>query len=122
MNFYRCGGTGGSRINYSTNEQDTGLKWIDGTSSVYRRTFTGTISSGNNANTLIADFTGLQPIACNGWFIDSSGLGMALGYFPHSTTWASALHIDSSHNLMLFTDSALGNGTYYVTVDYIKTI
>ena len=30
---------GGSNINYSTTEQDTGLKWIDG-KTIYQRTFT----------------------------------------------------------------------------------
>lgn len=107
-------------LDYSTSEQATGQKWIDG-SDIYRRTFTGTIDSNTHGTTEIADFTDLQPIACNGWFMDTSGVGMALGYFPNSTSWASALHIDSNHKLLLFTESALASGTYYVTVDYIKT-
>lgn len=34
---YESGGSGGG-VDYSTDEQDTGLKWIDG-SSIYQRTF-----------------------------------------------------------------------------------
>ena len=34
---YTGGGTGGGGINYSTTEQNTGLKWVDG-SDIYQRT------------------------------------------------------------------------------------
>ena len=108
-----------SPLNYSTNEQKTGQKWIDG-SDVYQKTYTGTIDA--DGETEIADFTNKKIIGVDGWFSDSNDtLGMSLGYFPQSQTWSSALHINPNNKLMLMNNSALYNGNYYITVKYIKT-
>lgn len=51
-------GGGSAGINYSTTEQDTGLKWVDG-SSIYQITYTGLSFSSNSVSDL-QDCTGLN--------------------------------------------------------------
>jgi hypothetical protein len=46
-------------VNYSTVEQDTGIKWLDG-SPIYQRTFTGTKDLTANANTVLASLSGIS--------------------------------------------------------------
>lgn len=50
------GGGGGGGVNYSTEEQDTGLKWLNG-ETIYQKTFTGAFSMTGTAWTSFADVT-----------------------------------------------------------------
>lgn len=104
-------------LDYSTEEQDTGLKWIDG-SPIYQKSFTGVALT--VAHTIM-DATGIIPIRCDGWIRRSSNnMGVSLGGITNSTTWTLALHIDSNNNLCVMAGNDTIGCTYYVTVYYIK--
>ena len=50
---------GGALVNYSTIEQDTGIKWLDG-KTIYQRTLTGTKDVSANLNTVLVTVTGVE--------------------------------------------------------------
>ena len=50
------GSGGGGGVNYSTEEQDTGLKWLNG-DAIYQKTFSGSFSMTGTAWTSFADVT-----------------------------------------------------------------
>ena len=109
--------SGYSPINYSTTEQNTGIKY--GNDDVYQISFSGSMASGDIE---IATFTNKNIVECSGWIKDGDGLGMNLGcYFDSSSTWWNALHIDTNGKLLLLHGTAVDSGTYFITVKYTKT-
>lgn len=103
--------------NYSTTAQVIG-KWTDGTTNVYRKTYTGTVDS--SGTTVLGDMTGLKVVGANAFFYSSEGNGLSLGVIPGVQEWNAALHINSSHELAIMSASALSGGSYTVTIDYIE--
>lgn len=106
------------RTDYSTSEQNTGVKWIDG-NDVFQRTYTGTIAT-TGITVLDSDVSDITVIGQDTWLYDANGLGTSLGMIPNSSTWINCLHINANHELCLHSNSAVYNGTYYVTIKYIK--
>lgn len=108
--------SGYSPINYSTTEQNTGIKY--GNDDVYQISFAGSLTNGDVE---LATFDH-DIIECGGWLKNGDGLGMNLGgFFDDATTWWAALHINAQGKLVIRHGSALSEGTYFITVKYIKT-
>lgn len=108
------GDTPAGGISYSTEEQDTGLKWIDN-SIVYQKTFTGSTTA-NADHTVISEE--LTAATCK-----IVGSSISVG------TMASAGYINSSNYCGLWLANAAlsiyhpttDSKTYTITVKYIKT-
>lgn len=100
-------------IDYSTQEQDTGLKWIDG-KNIYQITLTG---SGSSDYTLPIDLTNLNIIDYKGIWIDSDNIVRG---DPWSTTgtWFR-FYIGSIYN-GVYVECNKQN-TCYITLYYTKT-
>ena len=96
-------------------------KYADGTTDVYRKTYTGTV--GDTGTTVIDDdVSGKTIVGCNAFIYDTSGLGTSLGAIPNSGTWVNCLHVNASHELCLMSESAVVGGSYVVTIDYIVSV
>ena len=115
------GGVGG--IDYSTTEQDTGLKWIDG-SAVYQQTFTGTTPNANTGSVNLPEGTRGQVISIEGIAgpnnIDSNlPLPSKNGMIYISTTATEG----SPYGYIYFDvsgDSTFKNVPFELTVRYLK--
>ena len=113
-------GGGGGSLDYSTEEQDTGMKWIDG-SAVYQKSYTGTIGSAG-ATLVEADFQH-NIIGVDAWFRDTAGRGMSCGDL-NTSGWAAAVHVTEINNvrsIVTYTGNALTGGTYFITIRYTKS-
>lgn len=110
-------------VNYSTSEQDTGLKWIDG-KSIFQKTITFTVTGGG----YISNPTGITGIET---LIKHEGIGIINGYIidetaynnPPTNAYSIAI-IYFLQNGELFadyraTDEAVG-ATFYITFLYTK--
>lgn len=109
------GGGGGGGVNYSTDEQDTGLIWVDGTSHIFQKTYI--LETGSHATyTLDEAFTG-ELIRTEGQWTDSGSTRRPIPYFI------------SANNVIVYTQSDQlkiqlepeGASDIFVTVRYIKT-
>lgn len=77
---------GGGGVNYSTEEQATGLKWIDG-SAIYQKTFDLNVSESGSTSTLLTLATGYKIIKMEGnygpwplnFFIENNGRAITYG-------------------------------------------
>lgn len=109
--------------NYSTEEQDTGKLWVDGTSHVYTRSFSGTIANGSITDILSTGVANITIINATGFFYNTSGLAMSLGQIPSASQWGAALHVRDdagTKKLALMASTELYNGSYNATIEYIK--
>ena len=114
------GGSSGGGISYSTTEQDTGLKWIDG-SSIYQITYTGLSFSSNSVSDL-QDCTGLnidtlvsiEGVSSNGnTIVDvSRGNIKAQGKVQYDM---------STKHLYFYAGEDCPGGTIHVTLRYTKS-
>ena len=116
---------GGGSINYSTQEQDTGIKWIDN-NPIYQKTIvTPALNISANSSTSVS----LSSLGLTGYdtIIDINGkndtLKLPLPYIVWSsnTLYALTVSYDGSSNL-LFSRSGGGinNQVYTVTIRYTK--
>ena len=99
--------------NYSTSEQNTGIKWIDGRD-VYSKTF-----SGNNSHDKVLDSSfpnNYEIIHADAYVYNSSIVGLTLGYFD--STWRCQVIYIPQVGLTL--QSGIDGGTYNVTIYYVK--
>ena len=103
---------GGGGIDYSTTEQDTGLKWIDG-KPIYQKTFSLAFTS----NFLSVDLTALNidsVVKIEGGVCDSSG-----GYIPFGYENATSIYTASSTTMSVNNSyngsRPNGNATIYYT-------
>lgn len=104
----------GGGINYSTDEQDTGLKWIDDRA-VYQKTFTGSTAA-NTDHTVISEE--LTQTTCE--IVGSSmsvGANASAGYVNSSNYCGLWL---GSSTLSIYHPSGVSEN-YIVTVRYVKT-
>lgn len=108
----------GGGINYSTDEQDTGLTWVDGRS-VYQKTYVGTLSG---TTALIEALGNREIIDTEAFFMSAGGLGLSLGQIPNNGDWGTAIHIDGSSNIVLYVGGGMENGTYKLTLKYVKGV
>lgn len=109
-----AGGGGGGGVNYSTTEQNTGLKWIDG-KDIYQKTFSLTFSS----SFLTVDLTSLNIETVipkiEGGVYDSLG-----GFVPFDYESTTSIYMSSVTNM------SVNNGFYssrpngYATIFYTK--
>lgn len=104
-----------SQINYSTEEQDTGLTWIDG-NKLYQKTIEliGLQSEQVHNNVVDGDIVLIK----DGYFENQTGYR-----FPISTNWGNgnqSTYIISKDNSVL---TRVNNGTYkaIITIQYTKT-
>lgn len=105
-----------SGVNYSTSEQDTGLTL--GTAKVYQKSYSGD-TAGEGTTTLETAFAH-NIISVDGFFKDSSGLGMSLGDM-NTSGWSVAIHQNTEGDVVIYPGTALLGGTYFVTLRYTKS-
>ena len=116
--------TGGSTINYSTSEQDTGMKWINN-KPIYQKTRSYKMPS-TNSNTDVNNFFGItnadQVISLFGFLKDSGG------YYAIFHPWYSnrfGFVYNPSNDIMSVQWGSettwAYNQTAYVTIQYTKT-
>lgn len=106
---------GGGGPDYSTEEQDTGLKWIDGRT-VYQKTYHGTASGGQNYTIFQAGFSSdNELIGFEGWYGEYS--------VPFYSSGTFNSYLTSTYNgtaLAILYGSSYRGKTYTVTVRYVK--
>ena len=113
-----AGGAGG--IDYSTTEQDTGLKWIDG-KTVYQKTVSiGTLPNTNQANVphLISNIDSI--IMCTGFATNGTST-LPLPYATNSDGANIGINCPDKTNITIFDGSDRSSFTGYVTLRYTKT-
>jgi hypothetical protein len=105
----------GGGVDYSTTEQDTGLKWIDG-KNIYRRTFTGNLG---NASTQIASVPNTVPLPMSNYIAGNSSVKI-INTNPDlgSSSAATRLRFETPGNLWL--DCTNRSGWSYI-VNYYYT-
>ena len=118
------GENGKGFIDYSTNEVDTGLKWIDG-STIYRKVFSDTVSI--SANTMSAINTGTSAKTIinaygyfDSWHSGSNYNRVAFGQYNGTNIYSSALIRNASYIELQFISSINVSSSYSVVVEYIK--
>lgn len=121
------------QMDYSTAEQKTGVKWIDGRD-IYQRTFVKTLASSPDADAssfLIA--SGLDTIDV---LIDISGTVKGNGVHAFCGTtglingngWKYSIHLDSDDQLVVWAGSSsdyyseIAGGKAYITIKYVKNL
>ena len=103
--------TGYTPINYSTSEQDTGLKWIDG-NEVYQKTYTGTVAS-----TISID-QNIKIIEISGGLTDNNGDY----YVPIQWgTGGAYAAVHQSNDGVLSINTTTDRSKYIITVKYTKS-
>ena len=111
-------------VNYSTSEQDTGLKWIDG-KSIYQRTVTFTVTGGNVYVSNPTGITGVDNI------IDHQGIGRVGDFIITETAYnnpptnqhsiAILYNMQSNEIYADYRATSEANGaTFYITFLYTK--
>ena len=115
-----------SDMDYSTSEQDTGCKWIDG-KKIYKQTFTGTYNSPANTTTNVFTFSGVSDLVdVKGW-IANTDAKVAFGTAHRAGTSlildSTALLVDTNVIIRSFNNTAYAgsNLSYAVTLWYTKT-
>ena len=104
-------------VDYSTSEQDTGVKWIDGRP-IYQKTYTGTTAS--NQTVIDSDFA--NEIINSELYVDDTAhtAGQTEGAFPGNTNWGSAVHLSATQGLCIMIGNACVGGSYRMTIRYVK--
>lgn len=114
------GGSGGGGIDYSTDEQDTGLKWIDG-KKIYQKTYSFTTPASGQSLTLDTIATLDKIIEINGLF---NILGTDWYVFPDtqsSENQAIVYYESSSHKILCYVaGSARAERAAIATIKYTK--
>lgn len=121
------------QLDYSTAEQKTGVKWIDGRD-IYQRTFVKTLAylpDADSSSFLIA--SGLDTIDV---LIDISGTVKGNGVHAFCGTtglinangWKYSIHLDSDNQLVVWTGSSsdyyneIAGGKAFITIKYVKNL
>ena len=112
----------GGGISYSTEEQDTGLKWIDG-SPIYQKTivYTNAIAVNQTTTLAIANYIGAdvaQIIEING--ITGNGLPINTSWPQGGYNWGIATYASGGNINIVNASNAITDGIY-ITVKYTKT-
>ena len=116
------GGGGGGGVDYSTEEQDTGLKWIDD-SSIYQKTivYTNAIAANQTTTLAIAAYIGAdvaRVIEING--ITGNGIPINACWPQGGYNWGIATYASGGNINIVNASNAITDGIY-ITVRYTKT-
>ena len=125
---------GGNRdytpISYTTGEQDTGLKWIDG-KKIYQQTIQPNLSIGTNAtqldlSTYISNIDMLFIDTTHSWCAQTNGDLIPLTFSPASnfSEWGITYKTVGKNKLMFYVGTKATDGGYsvkYLTLQYTKT-
>lgn len=116
------GDTPAGGISYSTEEQDTGLKWLDG-KSIYQKTvvYTNAIAANSTTALAIADYIGAnvaQIIELNG--ITGNGISINSCWPQGGYNWGIATYASGGNISIVNASNAISDGIY-ITVKYTKT-
>ena len=111
---------GGGGVDYSTTEQDTGLKWVDG-SSIYQITYTG-LSFSSGAVSDLQDCSGLnidtlvsiEGVSSNGNGIVDVSCGNVQAQGKLQFDW-------TDKHLYFYAGNDCPGGTIHVTLRYTKS-
>lgn len=114
------GGGGGGGVSYSTEEQDTGLTWIDG-SPIYQKTFDCGAAPSNNLLEVAHGITGIDFVVdMRGTAIDTVAGFDPVPLVQGNGTYQMALTVDNT-NIKIVTAYHLSSITnIYVTLKYTK--
>ena len=113
-------------ISYSTEEQDTGLKWVDG-KTIYQKSFNVSFtwtSSRTWVNPSPIDLTSLNPemvIKMDG-VVDAFGQIHRIPYIDNSTCYVDYFYQKNTHKISIVTsggDNTTATGVF--TIQYTKT-
>lgn len=113
---------GGGGKNYSTTEQDTGQKWIDGTTPVYQKTINfGALPNAGTKN-VAHGITGLDRLVAHQGAADNSSTGGNIA-IPYGADGTSKVYMFvNATNVSIVTASDLtAYDTCYITLFYTKT-
>lgn len=114
------GDTPAGGISYSTEEQDTGLKWIDG-KSIYQKTLFIENAPSNDSGTYpIADNID-RVITYNGIFYNSAGGAEDLFYSRSDSSTSTWYSIILPTNALFIKSYISRSGSIYATIRYTKT-
>ena len=102
------------KINYSTTEQKTGEKWIDG-KDVYQKTLTGSLSTGDN--NISYGITADTVISVVGMANET----LPLPYSLDSSSWSIYLVDGSTSGIKIRNGSSIAATTYTLTIKYTKS-
>ena len=117
------GGAGGGGVNYSAEEQDTGLKWLDG-NTIYQTTFdTGTLPN-NTTKTVAHGITDLNYVIEVRGFAKNPLTGEIIP-LPYTASAGASGQVGVSFtatNIEIFTGGNLGGYTEsWITLLYTKS-
>lgn len=105
---------GGGGIDYSTSEQDTGVKWIDG-KPIYQKTYTNIITSISLTSLNIDMIVGYH-----GMWKSVYGPQRNLDFYGSSTEY-SRMTFDSSYSSMQLNVTGWSISSGFITIFYTKT-
>lgn len=112
--FNRGGGDG---VDYSTDEKDTGLKWIDD-KHIFKKSFIGSVS--NHQLTISTELSNVEFLNVEGVVTSSIDNGKRLPINSYeSGYWYSITHLLDNGNVLLNTGSNI-DGQYLMTLYYVK--
>ena len=108
--------TGG--VDYSTTEQDTGLKWTDG-KNIYKKTYRVDLTSDNLNVDLDIEGTISEVIKIEGVWTDGSGVFN----FSYSRAYRTAVDIDLNNKRLRYAGNVHGDSVKSsVTIYYTKAV
>ena len=109
-----CTSTGG--VDYSTTEQDTGLKWVDG-KDIYQKTYMVDLTSDSLNVDLDIEGTISSVIKIEGVWTDGSGVFN----FSYSRTYRTAVDVDLNNKRLRYAGNVHGESVKSsVTIYYTK--
>lgn len=119
------GGAGG--IDYSTTEQDTGLKWIDGKEIYQKTAFIENVTINKNSSTEVnisSYFTGVSGIVKFECTAYSSSIYPAIYVGTELTGYGIGVCINANTGKIVFTRGSDSNVTIsvYLTLQYTKSV
>ena len=111
-------------VDYSTSEQDTGQKWING-KTIYKKTYTGTLTAAAGVRLIstISSFPSVETmVKAEGWFNGGSEIVMfGSTHVNASGTINRAMAIRGDNQFVTWSDTARTNAPYAFTIYYTKT-
>lgn len=109
----------GGGLDYSTTEQNTGIKWIDG-KEIYQRTFEQSVGQTLSAD---IDISTLDVDNIIDMEIFGNGVSQAwYGDFYDSGSTRSRVYYNKASSLISIRVGGSNEGTFYITIRYTKNI
>ena len=103
---------------YTTTEQDTGKKWIDG-KTIYQKTITGTTAASAGINNLVENIDSFVDVS--GYVItDAAGTQLSTPFFVNGSNFIAFYKTDAGNLALVVSGTTLTSKDYVVTVQYTK--